>query len=34
MSFLVSLTLQVLTKFFDQQAPKLPVLFCYLIRIS
>ena len=33
MSFVMSLTLQVAAKLFDQQAPKLPVLFCNLIRI-
>ena len=29
----MSLTLQVAAKLFDQQAPKLTVLFCNLIRI-
>ena len=32
MPFLMLLTLQVATKLFDQQATKLPVLFCNLIR--
>ena len=34
MSFLMSLTLEVATKLFDQQATKLPLLFCNFIRIS
>ena len=31
--FLMSVALQVATKLFDQQAPKLPILFCNLIWI-
>ena len=33
MSFLMWLILQVAAKLFDQQALKLPVLFCNFIRI-
>ena len=33
MRFWMSVALQVETKLFDQQAAKLPMLFCNLIRI-
>ena len=33
MSFIMSVASEVATKLFDQQASKLPVLFCNLIRL-